>query len=100
MRLQLPNQLKTRDGSLTKDARLKNAFVTKRGENFEVNKRHGTDLFVALGESPGQGLFGYNGDVYAIANDKFWYDLDGTPTSISLTVTTADQPFDFTAGPV
>jgi hypothetical protein len=100
MRLQLPNQLKTRDGTLTKDARLKNAFVTKRGENFEVDKRQGTTIYAALGEAPGQGLFGYNGEAYAIANDKFWYDLDGTPTSISLTVTTPDQPFDFTAGPV
>jgi hypothetical protein len=100
MRLQLSNQLKTRDGTLTKDARLKNCFVTKRGELFEVDKRQGIDLYAAIGESPGQGLFGYNGDAYAIANDKFWYDLDGTPTSINLTVTTADQPFDFAAGPV
>jgi hypothetical protein len=100
MRLPLPNQLKTRDGTLEKDARLKNAFITKRGDKPEVNKRPGMALISDIGETSGQGLFGYNGEAYAVVNDKFWYDLEGTPASISLTVTAADQPFDFAAGPV
>lgn len=75
MRLPLPTDLNTRDGTLTKDAKLMNAFVD--GENVFKRASVNSVLATATGQAQGavysSNLLAYviNGDVMKSYNSSF-----------------------------
>jgi len=72
MRLNLCNPLESRDGTLAKDARMKNLLV----ENIEgvptAIKRPGVAMATELVAGGAQGLFNLEGGAYAIVDDILW----------------------------
>ena len=80
-RLKLSNPLESRDGTLAKDAKLKN-MVTEiiEGKPWAV-KRPGITNSVELPTGLAQGVFGMNGKAYAIVNDSIYGPLSLTNNS-------------------
>lgn len=75
MRIHLANTLESRDGTLAKDARLKNAVVEVIEGQPTVVKRPGVGngtTVVSGGGVAGQGLFGFGGKAYSIIDDTLY----------------------------
>ena len=73
MRLQLAQILRSRDGKVTQDSGLVNAYAERENPNI-CYKRAGCDLYYNLqgyGSYPwvGQGLFQFNNDIYSVIDD-------------------------------
>lgn len=73
MRLQLATLLRSRDGEVTSDSGLVNAYAEIENPNI-CYKRAGCDEYLDLqsfGTTPwaAQGLFNYGGDVYSVVDD-------------------------------
>jgi len=93
MRLPLAVSLESRDGTVTKDAVVKNGIVETRGEQLEARKRPGT-VSVVLGKvGVAQALISWNG-IRTVQDD---YLNSGTLAAIgtgtNLSSTTQDLPF-------
>lgn len=65
MRLPLATDITSRDGSLSKDSLMKNAFAEKVGEEFDVFKRPGLAQAYDLGAAQGQGLVSWKGTFFS-----------------------------------
>ncbi len=73
MNLPFPTSPLFRDSTLSKDARLQNAWVEGGEQSPHLVKRDGTTISAAGLSSPGtpgQGLFFFGGQVYTINNDQ------------------------------
>ena len=74
VRLPLSADLESRDGTLARDARMKNALLEQIEGDVWAVKRPGvtnaTD--VAGGAAAGQGMISLNGQVYIVAGDKLY----------------------------
>jgi hypothetical protein len=82
-RLPLAYDIATRDGTLTKDAKIVNAFSETVGQTKHIVKRPGINLLTTLpafsGSSQGQGMFYYNNQLYVVvANVLYQVNSDGT----------------------
>lgn len=71
-RIPMAQQISTRDGTLSKDAKLVNCMVEKSGEKVVVTKRPGMYTFAQFPVGLGQGLFTINGVPYAMFNDVMY----------------------------
>lgn len=74
-RIPMAQILSSRDGTLSKDAKLVNCMVEKDGEKVSVVKRPGTYLFSQFPTGLGQGMFTINGVPYAIFNDVLYLGI-------------------------
>lgn len=86
-RLPLAYDISTRDGTLSKDSKIVNAYVETIGQNRHIIKRPGLGTLTTLpatgGSSQGQGMFYYNNQLYVVvANVLYQVNADGTYTSI------------------
>jgi hypothetical protein len=73
MELPFPFELLTRDSTLSKDARIQNAYAEQAENGARVVKRPGTVISAAALSAegtPGQGLFYFGGVVYTVNNDQ------------------------------
>lgn len=73
VRLQLATILRSRDGTVSKDSGLINAYAEVENPNI-CYKRAGADEYLNLqsfGTTPwaAQGLFNYGGDIYSVVDD-------------------------------
>ena len=86
-RIPVTYDIGTRDGSLTKDSKIVNAYAETIGNTRYLIKRPGTATLANLpssgGSFQGQGLFYYNNQLYAVvSNVLYQVNVDGTYTSI------------------
>src|SRR6185369_4306771 len=77
MRLPLATDITSRDGTLSKDSLMKNAFAEKVGEEFDVFKRPGLSLAYELGAGQGQGMVSWKGTFFTVKGNV----LNQGPTS-------------------
>ncbi len=75
MRIPLANNLVTRDGTLTKDAKIVNGFVESRGDDSAVFKRPGTTNLGPVGTGLGQLLTVWNESIYSVVGDELGQSL-------------------------
>ena len=75
MRIPLANNLVTRDGTLTKDAKIVNGFVESRGDDSAVFKRPGTTNLGPVGTGLGQLLTTWNESIYSVVGDELGQSL-------------------------
>lgn len=105
MRIPLPVQFKTRQGNVTKDARIKNGYVEIKGEVGRVRKRPGVDdlglvsetgqasLMACVSLSPAGGsLTSLMGDTVLTRGDNFW-EIDAAPWDSGTTYSYGDWVF-------
>lgn len=69
MRLPLATTIQSRDGTLAKGARLKNALSEAKGETQRIFKRPGASALLNLGTTLAQGAVAFGGVVYVVEND-------------------------------
>jgi hypothetical protein len=86
-RLPLAYDIATRDGTLTKDAKIVNAYSETVGQTKHIVKRPGIATLSTLpatgGSSQGQGMFYYNNQLYVVvANVLYLVNANGTYTTL------------------
>jgi len=69
MRIPLATDLNTRDGTLTKDAKIVNGFVETAGQASAVFKRPATNSALVTVSGQAQGMINFNSLVYMINGD-------------------------------
>lgn len=69
MRIPLASDLTTRDGTLTKDAKITNGFIETDGQNSAVFKRPATNSALVTVTGQAQGMINFNSLVYMINGD-------------------------------
>jgi len=69
MRIPLATDLTTRDGTLTKDAKLVNGFVESDGQSSAVFKRPAVNSNLVTVSGKAQGMISFNSLVYMINGD-------------------------------
>lgn len=69
IRLKVTAPLESRDGTLAKDARMKNMIAEKKGDVIKAIKRPGIGNASAPVSGPAQGLIYMNGMIYGVVND-------------------------------
>lgn len=108
MRLKLTAPLRSRDGTLNKGAKMKNAVAEILGKVLRLVKRPGiaTSSFLPAGQA--QGLVWLNGTLYAAVGDKLYYLPDATgeytggmdlATGVAFGPSSGDSNFAISPGP-
>jgi hypothetical protein len=69
-RIALATDLRSRDGTLAKDARIVNGYVERDGEKLHVFKRPAIALADATFAGLGMGLFEHEGNAYSVVSNK------------------------------
>lgn len=107
MRVPLAQSLKTRDGILNdKDALMLNCFPAIEGNFSAIYKRPGTENYFSFSvPAPGQGIFAWKTEVYAVAGNVLERTVSGFSTTLTGTSTAliswantapfADNPYVF-----
>lgn len=72
MRLPIATSIESRDGTLTKDAKLVNCFVDVEGETSFVVKRPGLRKSVASAAGTGLGMVSWEGNMYHAVGSTFY----------------------------
>lgn len=88
-RISLAVNLATRDGTLTKDAQLKNCIIEKTDNGLAITKRPGLSLSSALGAGTAQGGIYYNGQAVWVLGDSLATNGAGIPTLSAFSSTTS-----------
>jgi hypothetical protein len=92
-RIPLAVNIGSRDGSLEKDALLKNCFVEKTDNGLAVVKRPGETLSESLGSGCAQGSITYENAAIWVKSDQLWTGDADIPTLASFTaLTTPTKP--------
>lgn len=72
-RVPLGHNIGTRDGTLTKDAKLGNALIEiDKGESVSIIKRPGLSQYQAVGSGVGLGVFGIEGHLFSVVGGEFY----------------------------
>jgi len=69
VRLKLTAPLHSRDGTLAKGAKMKNALAEVQGEVVKLVKRPGAALLLTGSAMTGQGCVGFNGFLFNVSGD-------------------------------
>jgi hypothetical protein len=99
MRLPLAQTIGTRDGSLTKDAKLVNCYAEMQGQRSFVVKRPGITLIHSFDPGFGQGMFSSGGIPYAIIGDKISRVVSPFTQTVIPGVTFANLQYEFVVDP-
>lgn len=93
MRIPVASQLMSRDGSLTKDARLTNCFIEQKQDRSAIVSRPGLSKKFALGSGNGNGMVEWRGTLYVVKGNTLTQGptaapvTDGSVWSNTLTTT-------------
>ena len=69
MRINLASDLTTRDGTLTKDAKIINGFIESDGQSSAVFKRPAVNSVLASASGQAQGMISFDSLVFMINGD-------------------------------
>lgn len=95
MRLPLATDITSRDGTLSKDSLMKNAFAEKVGEEFDVFKRPGLAQAFDLGANQGQGLVSWKNTLFAVAGNSVSQGPTASPVADGTLWTQTSGSFPF-----
>ena len=69
MRLKLTAPLQSRDGTLSKGAKMKNVLAEVNGDIVKAAKRPGAALLLSGAAMTGQGAIGFSGALFIVSGD-------------------------------
>lgn len=101
MRLPFTIDIESRDGSSSKDARMKNMLIESDGADKIASVRPGiTQTAITTSTAVGQGVNCFNGTFCAIYGAKLYKPVIGTMgTGVAITSASTTAAFDFAQSP-
>ena len=81
MRLKLTAPLHSRDGTLSKGAKMKNVLAEVKGDIVKAAKRPGAALLLSGAAMTGQGAIGFSGALFVVSGDTLRKAIVSPPSA-------------------